>query len=233
MLVVDKILEDLKKQTKEGFLKYNINEIKEITKYLNEYKNINESKNKNSINQAFNFANDDEWYTTKEDVQFFINMANIPKDKVIWCPFDLKSSNFVKIFKQNGYKVISSHISEGKDFYNFEPKQQWDIIISNPPFRGKHNILERLLVFGKPWALIFGIQALNSEKFCDKLQMFEKPQYIHLKRRMCFTKDHINYDVMKLSRPSFASMWICNKLFENDIQVWKGVDYKKDGKEFF
>jgi len=38
------------------------------------------------------------------------------------------------------------------------------------------------------------------------LQKFEKPQYIHLKRRMCFTKDYLNYDVKKLDRPSFASM---------------------------
>jgi hypothetical protein len=68
--------------------------------------------------------------------------------------------------------------------------------------------LKRLHEFGwdKPFALIFGIQCLNSEKFCDMLQKFVKPQYIHLKRRMCFTKNHLGYDVMKLDRPSFASM---------------------------
>lgn len=49
---------------------------------------------------------------------------------------------------------------------------------------------------------------------------------------MCFTKDHLNYDVLNLQRPSFASMWIANDMFNKDIQVWKGVDYKKDGKEY-
>jgi hypothetical protein len=122
-------------------------------------------------------------------------------------------------------------LDNGKDFYKYEPKK-WDLIISNPPFKNKHNILIRLLEFNKPWALIFGIQALNSEKFCDTLQKFEKPQYIHLKRRMCFTKDHLNYDVMNLDRPSFASMWICNNLFNKDIQIWDGVNYKKDNKEY-
>ena len=37
----------------------------------------------------------------------------IPKDWVVWCPFDTKESNFVKLIsKQN--KIIRSHISEEK-----------------------------------------------------------------------------------------------------------------------
>lgn len=204
-----------------------------VEKFINEYIENNKARNKNSISKAFNYANDDEWYTTKEDVQFFITMAKIPKNKIIWCPFDLEDSNFVKIFRENGYKVIASHILTGQDFYDYEPSEKWDIICSNPPFRGKYKLLERLLKFNKPWALIFGIQCLNSEKFCDMLQKFEKPQYVHLKRRMCFTKDYNNYDVMNLPRPSFASMWVCNNLFEKDIQVWKGVNYKNDDKEYF
>ncbi|VEU59760.1 sugar-phosphate nucleotidyltransferase [Mesomycoplasma neurolyticum] len=186
----------------------------------------------NKKNTAFQFSNDDEWYTTKEDVQYFINKAQIPKNKVIWCPFDLKTSNFVTVFKQNGYKVIYSHLNYDKSFYDYIPNKKFDIIISNPPFRNKYKILERLLELDKPWALIFGIQALNSEKFCNKLQEFKRIQYVHLKRRMCFTKDHINYNVKNLQRPSFASMWICNDIFKKDIQVWNGVNYKNDKKEF-
>lgn len=183
---------------------------------------------------AFQYKIDDEWYTTIEDVYYFIDNAKIPRKYVIWCPFDLKSSNFVKAFKNRGYKVISSHILNNKDFYKYQPRQKYDIIVSNPPFRNKFNVLKRLLEFGadKKWALIFGIQCFNSEKFCDMLQKFKRPQYIHLKRRMCFTKNHLNYDVKNLQRPSFASMWIANNLFDKDIQVWKGVNYKNDKKEY-
>lgn len=209
----------------------NNTDVNNYVEYLNEFIKSSKDRSKNDITKAFRYANDDEWYTTKEDIQFFIDNANIPMDKIIWCPFDLPTSNFVTVFKNNGYKVISSHIFQGKDFYHYQPKK-WDIIISNPPFRNKHNLLKRLLEFDKPWALIFGIQALNSEKFCDFLQKFKRVQYIHLKRRMCFTKDHLNYDVLNLQRPSFASMWIANDMFDKDIQVWKGVDYKKDGKEY-
>ncbi|GIZ05871.1 hypothetical protein MSATCC14277_4530 [Metamycoplasma salivarium] len=218
----------------------NFNQIEEILEdkivfndrnSLNEYINSTIARNKNSITHAFNYANDDEWYTTREDVQHFIDNAKIPKNKIIWCPFDTKNSNFVFIFEKNGYKVVYSHIWDGQDFYSYEPKK-WDIIVSNPPFRNKHKLLERLLTFNKPWALIFGIQCLNSEKFCDMLQKFERPQYVHLKRRMCFTKDSINYDLNNLQRPSFATMWVCNNLFDKDIQVWSGVNYKKDKKEY-
>ncbi|QCZ36506.1 sugar-phosphate nucleotidyltransferase [Mycoplasma nasistruthionis] len=199
-----------------------------INEYVQEMVKTAIIKNSNDITRAFRYANDDEWYTTYEDVEFFIKTAKIPKTKVIWCPFDLETSNFVKAFRDYGYKVIYSHILYEQDFYKYEPNEKWDIIVSNPPFRNKHNLLKRLLEFGsnKQWALIFGIQALNSEKFCDELQKFDRVQYIHLKRRMCFTKDHLNYDVKNLQRPSFASMWIANSMFKKDIQVWEGINYK-------
>ena len=34
----------------------------------------------------------------------------IPKDKVIWCPFDKEESAFVKVFRENGYQCRSTHI---------------------------------------------------------------------------------------------------------------------------
>ena len=104
----------------------------------------------------------------------------IPKDAVIWCPFDTAESEFVKhISKTN--KVIHSHISEGKDFYNYEPEEHWDIIISNPPFTNKRKIFERALSFNKPFALIMSNTWLNDsapkQLFKNKdlqLLMFEK-----------------------------------------------------------
>lgn len=104
----------------------------------------------------------------------------IPKDWVVWCPFDTEESNFVKLIsKQN--KVIHSHISEGKDFYNYEPTEHWDCIISNPPFTNKRKIFERALSFNKPFALIMSNTWLNDSApkqiFKDKdlqLLMFEE-----------------------------------------------------------
>lgn len=105
----------------------------------------------------------------------------IPKDAVVWCPFDTAESNFVKLIKANGNKVIHSHISEGKDFYTYEPSEHWDCIVSNPPFTNKRLIFERALSFGKPFALIMSNTWLNDtapkQLFAERdlqLLMFDK-----------------------------------------------------------
>lgn len=71
----------------------------------------------------------------------------IPKDKVIWCPFDKEWSAFVQLLQENGNKVIYTHIDDGYDFFQYEPKK-YDIIISNPPFSCK-GVLSEKLVFKK------------------------------------------------------------------------------------
>lgn len=55
----------------------------------------------------------------------------------IWCPFDLESSAYVKEFLKAGFNVIHSHIDEGKNFFFYEPEEDYDVIISNPPFSQK------------------------------------------------------------------------------------------------
>lgn len=105
----------------------------------------------------------------------------IPKNWTVWCPFDTKESEFVKQIKANGNKVICSHISEGKDFYIYEPDEDWNCIISNPPFTNKRKIFERAISFNKPFALIMSNTWLNDsapkQLFKDKdlqLLMFDK-----------------------------------------------------------
>lgn len=78
----------------------------------------------------------------------------VPKDAVVWCPFDKENSEFVSQLTANGNRVIHSHISDGQNFYTYEPAEHWDCIISNPPFGGKRNIFEGALSFNKPFALI-------------------------------------------------------------------------------
>ena len=44
----------------------------------------------------------------------------IPKNKIVWCPFDKEDSWFVKLIsKQN--EVIFSHINLEQDYYKYEP----------------------------------------------------------------------------------------------------------------
>ncbi len=65
----------------------------------------------------------------------------IPRNKTVWCPFDKEWSAFVKLLSTRN-EVIHSHIDDGKDFFTYKP-EQFDIIISNPPFSCKDKVLQR------------------------------------------------------------------------------------------
>ena len=103
----------------------------------------------------------------------------IPQNAIVWCPFYKKNSEFVKqISKKN--KVVFSHIDEGEDFFIYEP-EEWDVIVSNPPFTNKRKVFERALSFNKPFALIMTNLWFNDaapkQLFKDKdlqLLMFDK-----------------------------------------------------------
>jgi len=125
----------------------------------------------------YSTGNNDECYTPAYGVTPILKY--IPKDAVVWCPFATAESEFVRqISTQN--KVIATHINQGFDFFEFEP-DNWDVIVSNPPFTRKRQFFERALSFNKPFALIMANTWLNDaapkQLFKDKdlqLLMFDK-----------------------------------------------------------
>ena len=86
----------------------------------------------------------------------------IPKEKTIWCPFDKEWSAFVNIFSQTN-KVIYTHIDNGKDFFKYQPND-FDLIISNPPFSVKDKVLERCFSLEKPFAILLPVNAIQGKK---------------------------------------------------------------------
>ena len=132
----------------------------------------------NSQSILYSSGSNDECMTP--DYAVYPTLEYIPKNAVVWCPFDTEDSEFVKIISKSN-KVIYSHISKGEDFYTYEPKEHWDIIISNPPFTKKKEIFKRALSFNKPFALLMTNVWLNDsapkQLFKDKdlqLLMFDK-----------------------------------------------------------
>ena len=153
----------------------------------------------NSGEILYSKGKNDECYTPIEGVLPIIKY--IPKDKIIWCPFDMEDSNFVKeISKTN--KVIKSHIEEGKDFFEYEPKE-WDILISNPPFTDKRKYFERALIFNKPFALLMSLTWLNDaapkQLFFKKdlqLLMFDKRMKFNNINKITFSSAYFCYDFL-------------------------------------
>ncbi len=143
----------------------------------------------------------DELYTKREGVLPLLKFLEPFKNKIIWCPFDTVESEFVKIFKENGYDVAYSHIAYGQDFYTFEP-ENWDILISNPPFTNKRGIIERALSFKKPFALLLPITWLNDSAPAEVFKG-RNFQILSFDRRMTFKNSQ------KGKRINFLSAYFC------------------------
>lgn len=106
-------------------------------------------------------AESDEMFTPDYAVVPILKHAK--RFKKIWCPFDKTDSEFVKVLSQNGFEVIYSHIDDGKNFFFYEP-EEYDCIISNPPFSLKDMVLKRLNELGKPFAILLPLPALQGQK---------------------------------------------------------------------
>lgn len=166
----------------------------------------------NSQKILYSVGNNDECYTPDYGVQPIIKY--LPKDKIIWCPFDKEDSEFVKQLIRSGFKVVYSHIDEGQDFYTYEPAE-WDIIVSNPPYTNKRKIFERALGFNKPFALLMSNTWLNDSA---PKQLFAKKQLqlLMFDKRMKF----INNGKIQ-NKITFSSSYYCYDLLPKDLIMEK------------
>ena len=156
----------------------------------------------------------DEAYTPVYGVRPILKY--IPKNAIVWCPFDTEESNFVKLIsKQN--TVTYSHIKHNQDFFTYEP-EHWDVIVSNPPFTNKRKFFERALSFNKPFALIMTNTWLNDsapkQLFKDKdlqLLMFDK--------RMKFITDGRPNDKITFSSSYYCWNFLPKQIIMEELNV--------------
>ncbi len=144
-------------------------------------------KDKNSDNYMTNKI---EWERIKEF---------IPKNKKIWSPFygDGKQKEY---FKEMGLDIIH----EDEDFFE---NNKGEIIIDNPPFSKKKEILSRLKEIDKPFILICPSMMLSykyfHELYKDQIQILVPYKRINFR--------HIDSEKKNYS-PPFASFYFCYKL---------------------
>ena len=153
-------------------------------------------------------GNNDECYTPDYGVKPILKY--IPEGAIVWCPFDTEESEFVKqISKQN--EVEYSHISTGHDFFDYEP-DEWDMMVSNPPFTNKRKYFERALSFNKPFALIMTNTWLNDSA---PKQLFKNKdlQLLMFDKRMKF----ISPDGRDNDKITFSSSYYCYNILPKQI----------------
>lgn len=156
-------------------------------------------------------SGNDEFYTPQYAIEPL--MGYVPPPLTIWCPFDTEDSLFVKRFREAGYNVIPTHICNNEDFFKLE--KDCDLIISNPPYSLKTEVIERLFKIGKPFAMLVGVVGLFESQ--RRFNMFKNNEFeiMYLNKRVSYFKD---YKEQKPSlNPPFSSVYICHHLLPQKI----------------
>lgn len=169
-------------------------------------------------NSYFDFQVKDEYYTPAILVE--IVLPYLKQNSTIWCPFDTHQSEFVKVFEKNGHTALSTHLWKGLDFFKFQP-HRFDYVISNPPFSLKNQVIERLVGFGKPFALLLNLQCFNYIGI-RKLVRDNGIQFLIPDKNVSFDGG---------SCP-FASLFFCYKMNLPSSLEFADVPHKNTGKYF-
>ena len=165
----------------------------------------------NSKDILYKKTGNDEAYTPDYGVRPILKY--IPKEAIVWCPFDKKDSAFVRLIKENGNKVVYSHIDYGQDFFEYEP-EEWDVIVSNPPFKNKKAFFERALSFNKPFALIMTNAWLNdSAPKKIFIEIDKQLQLLMFDKRIKFDNP---YGIAN-NKITFSSSYFCCDFLPNDL----------------
>ena len=136
-----------------------------------------------------------------------------PKSR-IWCPFDTEESLFVKKFREAGFKVIATHISNGGNFFDI-PTPECDYIVSNPPYSLKTEVLERLFEINIPFAMLVGVVGLFESQ--RRFNMFKEHEFeiMYMNKRVSYFKSY--KDQTPSINPPFSSVYICHNMLPERI----------------
>lgn len=132
----------------------------------------------------------------------------------IWCPFDEPWSAFVVTLKESGFIVINTHIDdvEEHNFFYYEPPEDYHIIVSNPPFSMKDDVLKRLQELNKPYAMLLPLNTIQGEK---RFKYLSNIQVLAFDKRINFHT--LNSIDKTISGVAFASIYICKDILEKDF----------------
>jgi hypothetical protein len=147
------------------------------------------------------------------------------KNITIWCPFDTENSEFVLCLRDAGFKVIYSHIWNGEDFFEYEPDEHYDYIVSNPPFTMKLKVFERLYALGKPFAMVMGLPILNYQEVGA---FFIEHQNAGRSLQLLIVDKKVSFDG---NTASFNNSFFCHRILEKDI-VFVHLEHNNSNKNY-
>lgn len=168
-------------------------------------------------------SQNDEFYTPKFAIKPI--MKYLKPNSYIWCPFDIKESNYVKLFTEAGHNVLCTHIDNGVDFFKYNYSNiNIDYIISNPPYSLKTEVLQRLFEINIPFAMLVGVVGLfESQKRFDMFKN-NKFEIMYFNKHVSYMKDYTS-NKLELN-PPFSSVYICHNILPQQI-VFEEINKKE------
>ena len=184
---------------------------------------------KRSLKRAFNYQ--DEYYTPKILVDVLIPYlkkyelvyaTEHNRQPIIWLPFDTEESRYYTVLKENGFQVVRSHLNDEKDFFTYQP-EQFDLIVSNPPFSKKDQVLKRAYSFNKPFALLLPVNTIQGKK---RFEIFHKDiQLLCFDVRVDYHTCN-NFDTYTKGN-HFGSAYFCRMLLPSRLEMRRLNKYEK------
>lgn len=146
----------------------------------------------------------DDIYTPKYAITPLLKY--IPKNITVWECCDFGGSEITRLLKEHGCNVISTDKKE--NFFEYKPEENFDMIITNPPYSLKDDFLKKCYEWEKPFCLLLPITALEGKK---RGKMFREKgiEVLVFDGRVQFMENMIkNYDKKKSSN-WFNTSWFC------------------------
>lgn len=101
--------------------------------------------------------------------------------------------------------------------------EEFDVIVSNPPFTKKDEVLRRLYEIGKPFAILL---PLNSLQGVSRFEFFKQGvQLLSFDKRIAFHNPESMEECKK--GVSFATVYFCKDLLPRDLIVEELTEYQK------
>lgn len=134
------------------------------------------------------------------------------KSKVIWEPFYSATSKSPDTLRKLGYTVIANN----EDFFQ---ANHGDVVVSNPPFSRKAEVLQRLLRLDKPFVLLMPSQVMHTRYFSLLTRnVLQHCQFIIPQTRIHFCAQDGKNTVLK--KTSFDCTYFCYKMALPDRVVF-------------
>lgn len=146
----------------------------------------------------------DDIYTPKYAITPLLKY--IPKNITVWECCDFGESEITRLLKEHGCNVISTDKKE--NFFEYKPEENFDMIITNPPYSLKDDFLKKCYEWKKPFCLLLPITALEGKK---RGKMFRENgiEILVFDGRVQFMENMIkDYDKKKSSN-WFNTSWFC------------------------